>query len=300
MRIFILITFCFNFAHPNWKAQIERIEDGHTEVEFTQKNDSRKMESKWYSEDEIVAAYAEIEGTDTDEVRAMRAFWRSRYGDDYKELRCQNTIARNWLNMKIQVQGLNNDIANLRTENTKKQATIDFQRKEIQELKTKAETANQFAHGMLEEAFKIRQEAEQLKGEAEAKMKEAEELMREALEKMAQTAETAMKRGQSIGAIVDELRENAKALFLKAKDGLRLKENMKQNALSLFSTMYDVMVERKTTAAPMSKEDFMCLMCYIFGYDQKHPLQALSSLRQRGGEMQIFQILTEAARRRSK
>lgn len=254
------------------------------------------MESKWYSEDEIVAAYAEIEGTDTDEVRAMRAFWRSRYGDDYKELRCQNTIAQNWLNMKIQVQGLNNDNANLRTENTKKQATIDFLHKEIRELKTKAETATELARNMLDEAFKVRTEAAQMKAEAEAKTKEAEEMMRLALEKMAQTAETAMKRGQGIGAIVDELRENAKELFLRAKDGLRLKENMKQNALSLFSTMYDVMVEKQSVGLTLSKEDFMRLMCYIFGYDQKHPLQALSSLKQRGGEMQIFQILTESAR----
>lgn len=249
----------------------------------------------------MVAAYAEMEGTETSEVRVMRSYWRTRYGDDYKELRIQNAIAHKWLDMKAQLSGLNSIIASQREELTKQQATIDFQRGEIRDAKTKAETAQQFARNALDEALTIRMEAAEMARKAEAKSKEAEDLMKQAMAMMAQTTENALKKGQAnMSVIMDELRENMKSLFLKAKDGLHLKENMKQHALSLFSTMYDVLVEKKNTQMPMSKEDFMRLMCYIFGYEQKHPLQALNSLKQRGGEMQIFRMLTEEARGMSK
>lgn len=254
------------------------------------------MDEMRFTEDEIVAAYAEIEGTDTGDVRALRACWRARYGEDFKELRCQNTIAQNWLNMKRQLLGLNSDIAAMKTELAKRQATIDFQRGEMRRMKTEAETTRRLARDMMDEAFRLRTEAAQMKGEAEERAREAEEMMRTALERMAQTTESALKKELDIGCIVSELRENMRALFIKAKDSLHLKENMKQQALSLFSTMYDVLVEKQGTGMVMTKEDFMRLMCYIFGYEQKHPLQALSTLRQRGGEMQIFGMLTEVAR----
>lgn len=100
VRNFFLVTFLFYLCTPiNRNAQTGCIRDMKTGVSYSPKRECRKMNEIRYSEDEIVAAYAEIEGTDTNEVRALRAYWRTRYGDDFKDLRCQNTIAKNWLNI---------------------------------------------------------------------------------------------------------------------------------------------------------------------------------------------------------
>lgn len=250
-----------------------------------------------YTEEDIIAAYAEGAGVDAGMVRSQRELWRKYYGEGYHKLTEQNNLAFCILRLKDNVVGLNGTIAAKDAELKENKIANDYLRAQLKETKHQLQEAEDRAEREEEKAIKSIKDAGVKEYEAANKYAEAEKMFKNAMELMQKFSERSTERAEDSKPVelIYEMRENMRGLFQKARSGLHLKENMKVNLVKVLSSIYDVMIETNPAKTTMTKSEFLIYGCGIFGYDVKNPAQMLSNSKRNENYLDIFRLLSENA-----